>query len=252
MADNLVSFREFEDSAARNLSKAAYDYYRAGANASFTLKENEEAFSRMHLKTSLFARKADLSLTTTIMGHKVKSPIAIASTAFHRMAHPDGELATARAANAFNGTTLKLSSWSTTTLEEVAAQAPDSLKFFQIYLSKIPEVNLDLFARVKQAGYQALHLTIDTQILGKRENDVRNNFQLPAGLAMANYSKYLNTHGAQADIKSSGQDSGLAEYVKNHKDANIGWDVIPKLKAASGLPVVAKGIMCAEDALLAL
>lgn len=69
---------------------------------------------------------------------------------------------------------------------------------------------------------------------------------------MANYSKYKSSHGEEANIKSSGKDSGLAEYVKNHKDANIGWDIIPEMKRLSGLPVVAKGIMCAEDALLAL
>lgn len=78
------------------------------------------------------------------------------------MATSEGELATARAANAYMNTPIKLSSWSTTALEEVAAQAPDSLKFFQIYLSKIPEVNKDLWTRVKNAGYKALHLTIDT------------------------------------------------------------------------------------------
>lgn len=88
------------------------------------------------------------------MGNKVKTPICIASTAFHKMAHPDGELATARAAQAYLNTSIKLSSWSTTPLEEVAAQAPDSLKFMQIYLSKIPEVNKDLFMRVKNAGYK--------------------------------------------------------------------------------------------------
>jgi len=126
------------------------------------------------------------------------------------------------------------------------------MKFMQIYLSKIPEVNKDLFTRVKNAGYKQLHLTTDTQILGKRENDVRNNFSLPAGLTMANYNKYQKSHGEEANIKSSGKDSGLAEYVKNHKDANIGWEVIGEMKKASGLPVVAKGIMCAEDALIAL
>lgn len=113
-------------------------------------------------------------------------------------------------------------------------------------------MNKDLFTRVKNAGYKQLHLTTDTQILGKRENDVRNNFSLPAGLTMANYNKYQQTHGEEANIKSSGRDSGLAEYVKNHKDANIGWEVIGEMKRISGLPVVAKGIMCAEDALIAL
>ena len=121
-----------------------------------------------------------------------------------------------------------------------------------MYLSKIPEVNIDIYQRIKKAGYKAIHLTTDTQVLGKRENDVRNGFQLPYGLTMANYDKYKQTHGETADIKSSGKDSGLAEYVKNHKDMNIGWDVIPLIKKLSGLPVVAKGIMCAEDAVIAL
>jgi isopentenyl diphosphate isomerase/L-lactate dehydrogenase-like FMN-dependent dehydrogenase len=66
---------------------------------------------------------------------------------------------------------------------------------------------------------------------------------------MANYDKY---QGETADIKSSGKDSGLAEYVKKHKDMNIGWEVIAEIKRVSGLPVVAKGVMCAEDALKAL
>jgi (S)-2-hydroxy-acid oxidase len=81
---------------------------------------------------------------------------------------------------------------------------------------------------------------------------VRNQFQLPLGLDMANYAKYSNTHGEEAKIKSSGKDSGLAEYVKNHKDMNIGWEVIAEIKKVSGLPVIAKGVMCAEDALIAL
>jgi isopentenyl diphosphate isomerase/L-lactate dehydrogenase-like FMN-dependent dehydrogenase len=69
---------------------------------------------------------------------------------------------------------------------------------------------------------------------------------------MANYDKYQTTYGESANIKSSGKDSGLAEYVKNHKDMNIGWEVIADIKKVSGLPVVAKGVMCAEDALKAL
>jgi (S)-2-hydroxy-acid oxidase len=118
-----------------------------------------------------------------------------------------------------------------------------------MYLSKIPEVNIDIYQRIKKAGYKAIHLTTDTQVLGKRENDVRNGFQLPTGLSLANYNKYNTT---AADIKSSGKDSGLAEYVKNHKDMNIGWEVIREIKRLSGLPVVAKGIMCAEDAITAI
>lgn len=69
-----------------------------------------------------------------------------------------------------------LSSWSTTPLEDVAKEAPNSLKIFQIYLSKIPDVNKDLWRRIRESGYKALGLTTDTQLLGKREDDIRNNF----------------------------------------------------------------------------
>jgi (S)-2-hydroxy-acid oxidase len=98
--DSLASVKDFERIAADNLPKAAYDYYRSGANGSVSLKDNEDKFKDIHLKTSVFAeRKKDaIKLDTTILGHKVKTPICIASTAFHRMATQEGELATARAA----------------------------------------------------------------------------------------------------------------------------------------------------------
>jgi isopentenyl diphosphate isomerase/L-lactate dehydrogenase-like FMN-dependent dehydrogenase len=118
----LVSIKDFEAVAAKNLPKAAYDYYRAGANASVSLQDNEQAFKKLYLKTRVLAPRGPVSLDTTIMGTKVKTPVCIASTAFHRMAFPEaGELATARAAQAYLNTPIKLSSWSTTPLEDVAA-----------------------------------------------------------------------------------------------------------------------------------
>ena len=142
MEQRLVTIKDFEVQAAKNLPKAAYDYYRSGANASITLQDNIDAFKSIHLKPSLFQdTSAPISTAWHIMSHPVSTPVCIASTAFHRMASGEGELATARAANAYHKTPLKLSSWSNTALEEVAAAAPESLKFFQIYLSKIPQVN---------------------------------------------------------------------------------------------------------------
>ena len=91
-------------------------------------------------------------------------------------------------------------------------------------------------------------LTTDTQLLGKREQDVRNGFQLPSHLNMANMAKYM---AAATSVKSS-KESGLAEYARNHKHNEIGWDIIPFIKKVSGLKVFAKGIMCAEDAVLAI
>jgi len=145
------------------LPKRSYDYYRAGANAAVTLDENISKFRDIRLKTSAFADPTKFQgLSTTILGHKVSSPICVASTAFQKMTHAEGELAMARGSEASNHTPFMLSSWSTTPLEDVAREAPNSLKLFQIYLSKIPDVNKDLWRRVKEAGYKGLGLTTDT------------------------------------------------------------------------------------------
>jgi len=99
------------------------------------------------------------------------------------MATPAGECDTARACNNTK-TPMVLSSWATTANEEIGKEAPDAHKVFQIYMSKIPDVNYDIWARVKKSGFKALALTCDTQLLGKRLNDTRNKFSLPYHLNM--------------------------------------------------------------------
>lgn len=106
------------------------------------------------------------------------------------MASEDGEVATARAANQVMHTPLLLSNWATSSLEDVAAGAPDCLKMFQLYLSKSDAVNADMWRRCRENGYKALCLTTDTQLLGKRDSDVRIRFQLPAHLDLANLAPY--------------------------------------------------------------
>jgi L-lactate dehydrogenase (cytochrome) len=91
------------------------------------------------------------------------------------MAHYEGEIATAKAANS-SRTPVMLSNWANTPLEEFASECPDSLKMFQIYMSKVPEVNADLWKRVRESNFKIMFLTTDTQLLGKRESDMRNGF----------------------------------------------------------------------------
>lgn len=124
------------------------------------------------------------------MGQQIQTPIAIASTAFHRMAYHEGEVATAKAANNTLQTPLLLSSWATSTIEEVGKAAPDSMKLFQIYMSKDMEVNDDLWKRCRDNGYKAMCLTTDTSLLGKRDSDTRLRFNLPKHLDLVNLSKY--------------------------------------------------------------
>ena len=131
MLDRAVTIKDFEDLASENLPKSAYDYYRVGANACISLEDNVNKFKEIPLKTRAFVDpKKFKGLETTIMGTQVSSPICIASTAFQKMTHEEGELAMARGAQAFHHTPFMLSSWSTTPLEEVAKEAPDCFKMF--------------------------------------------------------------------------------------------------------------------------
>lgn len=116
-----------------------------------------------------------------ILGIDMDMPIAIAPTAMQRMAHADGELATARAAKPLN-TIYTLSTLSTSSIEEVAQAAPDTTKFFQLYIYKDREMTKNLVRRAEKAGFKALVLTVDAPVFGPRRSDIRNRFQLPSHL----------------------------------------------------------------------
>lgn len=188
---------------------------------------------------------------------EVNSPICITSTAFQKMADPNfnmGEISVARSC-AESKTAMALSSNSNSTIEEVAQANPDGIKFFQIYMSKQETVNFDLWKRCKDNGYQGFAVTCDTQLLGKRVKDVHNKFTLPNHLSIINYEKYgSGNEVAQVDknIKSTG--SALADFMNNHKENKFGWEVLKYINNATGntMVVSAKGIMCPEDARLAL
>ena len=140
-----TTVKEFEMEAVTRLPKHAYDYYRSGANGQVTLESTKQAYDKIYLRPRAEVDPAKFEGTSTeVMGHQVNTPIWIASTAFHKMAHMDGEIASAKAAEA-QKTPFMLSSWATTANEEIGAACPNQLKLFQIYMSKIPEVNADLW-----------------------------------------------------------------------------------------------------------
>ena len=169
------------------------------------------------------------------------SPICLAPTAFHKLAHPGGEIETARAA-ASTKTLQCLSSWSNCSLEEVAEASPDNLRIFQVYFSRVPEMNKDLFDRVEKAGYKALAITADTSVLGNRECDNLNKFSLPPGLEMGTMKKYFDT------VFKGVKGSGLDAYVNQYKHNGFTWTDIAEVRKMSKLPIILKGIQCAEDA----
>ncbi|XP_069090248.1 2-Hydroxyacid oxidase 1 [Pleurodeles waltl] len=248
MAGKLLSVDDFEQYAKKALPKSVYDYYRSGADDQQTLADNVDAFARWRLHPRRLRDVSLLDLSTSVLGHKISMPICVGATAMQRMAHPEGETATVKACRSI-GTGMMLSSWATSSMEEVSEAAPDALRWMQLYIYKDRELTKSLVQRAERAGYKGIFLTVDTPYLGRRFDDVRNRFQLPPHLRMKNFQ---TSDLAFASEKGYGEDSGLAVYVAKAIDPSIKWVDIEWLRGLTSLPIVAKGILRADDALEAV
>jgi len=241
---------EFERYAQEYLPKNAFDYYASGSNDMITLRENRDAFARLRIMPRALIDVNVVNVETTILGDKVSSPICIAPTAMQKMSNPDGEVATSKAA-AKSNTLMTLSSWSTTSLEEVAEVDSKAIRWFQLYVYKDRVVTMDLVRRAERAGYKAFAVTVDTPVLGRREADIKNRFALPNHLTMANFTSQGGSL-AEGTKNKGGSGSGLASYVASLIDKSLNWDDIKWLRKNSKLKIVVKGIMTVEDALKAI
>ncbi|NXC82605.1 HAOX1 oxidase, partial [Cercotrichas coryphoeus] len=244
MSGKPVCIADFEEYAKTFLPKSVYDYYRSGADDQETLADNVAAFSRWKLYPRVLRDVSVMDLSTSVLGQRVAMPVCVAATAMQRMAHPDGETATARACQAV-GTGMMLSSWATSSIEEVAEAAPGGLRWLQLYVYKDREVTESLVRRAERAGYRGIFVTADTPYLGRRLADVRNKFQLPPHLRLKNFSSSDLAFSSGKDI---GENSGLAVYVAEAIDATINWQDIKWLRGLTSLPIVLKGILRADDA----
>ncbi|XP_064542752.1 uncharacterized protein LOC135431507 [Drosophila montana] len=240
----LVCVEDFEKRASSQLEKNALDYYKSGAGEQFTLGLNREAFKRLRLRPRFLRDVSQLDLGCKILGHQLKWPLGIAPTAMQKMAHPDGEIGNARAAGKA-GSIFILSTLSTTSLEDLSAGAPDTCKWFQLYIYKERSLTEKLVRRAEKANFKALVLTVDAPVFGHRRSDVRNKFSLPPHLSLANFQ------GEQANGVVTMGGSGINEYVASQFDASITWNDINWLKQLTHLPIIAKGVLTAEDAVLA-
>ncbi|KAJ0601077.1 putative (S)-2-hydroxy-acid oxidase [Helianthus annuus] len=211
----VTNVTEYQAIAKEKLPKMVYDYYASGAEDQWTLEENRNAFSRILFRPRILIDVSKIDMTTTILGFKLSMPIMIAPTAMQKMAHPDGEYATARAASAA-GTIMTLSSWATSSVEEVASTGP-GIRFFQLYVYKDRNVVAQLVRRAERAGFKAIALTVDTPRLGRREADIKNRFTLPPFLTLKNFE------GLDLGKMDEANDSGLASYVAGQIDRTLSW-----------------------------
>lgn len=238
---------ELEAAARARLPQMAFDYYASGAHDELTLRENRAAFERVALHYRVLVDASQRDLRTTVLGHPLAMPVLIAPTAFHRMAHPDGELATARAAEAA-GTLMTLSTLSNTPIEAVVEAAGRAPVWFQLYVYRDREATRDLVARAEAAGCTALVLTVDAPLLGTRERDVRNRFHLPDGLELANLHG-RRVRGKDAELLPEvAADSGLAAYVAALLEPGLTWSLVDWLASITRLPLLIKGVVRADDA----
>jgi 4-hydroxymandelate oxidase len=236
-----LNVQELERLARERLSSMAYDYYASGAHDEHTLRENIAAWSRLALHYRVLVDVSSRDASTTVLGAPVSMPVLVAPTAFHKLACPEGELATARAA-ARAGTIMVLSSLSNTAIEDVAAAAGDAL-WFQLYVYRDRGATAALVARAEAAGARALVVTVDAPLLGRRERDVRNQFHLPPGLCVENVS--AAGHG---EVGLRDRESGLASYFAEKLDPSLRWKDIAWLCSLTRLPVLVKGLVRPDDA----
>lgn len=239
-----VNVFDFEALAREKLSREAYDYYAGGAHDEVSLRENRAAYDRLSLAYRVLVDVSRRDLSTSVLGQPVAMPVLVAPTAFHRLADPEGEVATARAAGAA-GTVMILSTLSTSTIESVVDAASGPV-WFQLYVYRDRKATEGLVRRAEAAGCRALVLTVDAPLLGRRERDVRNRFSLPPSLAVAN----LLPEG-YGDIPPAVADSGLAAYVSSFLDPALTWRDVTWLRSITELPVLVKGIVRPDDAVRA-
>jgi (S)-2-hydroxy-acid oxidase len=245
MAEEVVNVDEYEHLAKHRMPKMSFDYFANGSEDQVTLRENRAAFTRIRLRPRILVDVSTIDLTTSVLGFNIDMPIMVAPTALHKLAHPEGELATARAAAAAN-TIMILSSSASCSIEEVASTGP-GIRLFQLYVYKDRNITRTLVQRAEHFGYKAIVLTVDTPRLGRREADFKNGFTMPPHI------KYRNLEGLMnLNMSSKSSKSELAAWADSHFDRTLNWKDLKWLKSITKLPVLVKGILTAEDAVLAV
>jgi (S)-2-hydroxy-acid oxidase len=273
---NCLTIGELEKLAAERMDKQTRDYYNEGADSGSTLAENISAYQKYRIRPRVLRDISAINTSVSIFGHENSIPLGVAPTAMQGLAHPDGELATARACKEM-GVVMGLSSFSTTSLEEVKGALGDRHPgVLQLYLFEDREESRRLIQRAKAAGYKAVFLTVDTPVLGRRNLEIRNRFTLPKHLKVANFNRESDEQkGAETKARDAEAHQALKENTVQTTTSNsskrtpprgpitfhthapnptLCWDrdiAWLKEQCHPEMEVWVKGIATGEDALLA-
>lgn len=223
--------------AAKVIEPTAWDYYRSGAWDETTLARSEAAWRELEIHYRGMVDVSQRTARTMLLGREVAGPLLAAPTAMQKMAHPDGECATARACSRA-GLAMCLSSLSTTSLEEVRAATTAPL-WMQVYISQDRGFTKSLVERADAAGIEAFAVTADTPVWGIRERDMRNGFRVPDGLRIVN----LERPGGPTGHSGVGIGGALSWTI----DATLTWKDVEQLASWTKRPILVKGLCRPDD-----
>lgn len=239
--DGMLTPADAEGLAAGVLPAAVERFVGGAAGAGLTLDANRAALDRLHLVPRVLTDVSATGTAHSLLGSPAALPVAVAPMAYQRAVHPDGELATARAARAA-GVPFTACTFSSTPVEDIAATGVTT--WFQLYWLRDRGHTKELLARAEAAGAQALMLTVDTPYMGRRQADMRAAFTLPEGVSPVHFDRRVSgvPDGPQAGV------SAVAAQTAGVVDPSLGWADLDWLRAQSTLPLVLKGILDPEDA----
>ena len=242
--------------ARRRAPRAVFDYTDGGAGEEISLRRSREAYARVEFQPTVLQDVSAVDTTTTILGRPSALPLVFAPTGFTRMMHTEGEPAVARVA-AHAGIPYALSTMGTTSIERLAAAAPEGRRWFQLYLWRDRAASQDFVVRAREAGYEALVLTVDTPVAGARLRDVRNGLTIPPSLSLRTFTEgalhpawwfdLLTTEPLEfASLNSF--DGTVAELVGKMFDPAATIRDLAWLRSVWGGPLLVKGIQTVADA----
>ncbi len=240
MDDGPINVADFERLASEKLDAGALGYFAGGAGEEVTLRENVEAWRRWRLLPRALVGVGSVTTASEVLGTPVSMPILVAPVAYQRLADPEGEVGMARAAAAA-GTVMCLSTLATARPSEVAAAAPPGPRWFQLYCFRDEAVTRALVEEAVDSGFEAIVLTVDAPRAGNRERDRRTGFRIPEGLGVPSVAAAMGVERAVT-----------IEETFALMDPTLGWPDLSDLASECGVPLLVKGLLSAEDAVLAV
>lgn len=242
----LLHSDDYAHLARERLSAEVWDFVDGGSGAELTVDANRPLFDQTLLRPRVLVDVAASTPETTLFGSVLATPVGVAPTAYHRLMHRDGELATARGAGQA-GALYVAAMLSSQSIEDIAAAATGPL-WLQLYWLRDRAVLADVVSRAKAAGYGALMLTVDAPQLGRRLREMRRGFALDPEIRAVNLDPALmsSTHTREAGR------SAVATHFAATFEQSLTWADLAWLRELTDLPVLLKGVLTAQDARLAV